>query len=209
MNYGELKTAVAGWINRSDLTAVVPTFITLAEDRIFWGNDAPEFATAPLRVGAMLTTVNPFSGTSLPSDWTELKRVSWILSGSIKYPLDFCPIEKIGPYEGISGRPQFYSLKGDTIVYGPTFTNDVEIIYYAKPAAMSGDSDTNFLLTDAPSVYLQAALLEAAIYLKDNDATMRHAKAFANALNAYQSQDDGNMHSGSTLRIKSDTRVTL
>ena len=29
-NYGELKTAVADWLNRDDMTAVIPTFIDLA-----------------------------------------------------------------------------------------------------------------------------------------------------------------------------------
>jgi len=31
--YSELKTAVANWLDRSDLTDVIPDFITLAETR--------------------------------------------------------------------------------------------------------------------------------------------------------------------------------
>lgn len=207
MNYGDLKTNVAAWINRSDLTAVIPTFVTLAEDRIFLGS--PDLGTQPLRVGDMLSVNSAFSGTTLPTGWMELKRVSWFLDSSIKYPLEFLPLEKIGPYEGISGRPQYFSIRGDTIVYGPTFSNTVELVYYARPAAMSADGDANFVLTNAPSVYLQATLLEAAIYLKDNEAAERHGLAFKNAISAYQQQDDGNMHSGATLRIRSDSRVAI
>lgn len=207
MNYGQLKSNIAAWINRSDLTDVIPTFITLAEDRIYLGS--PDIDTEPLRVGEMLTVNPAFSGTTLPSTWLELKRVSWFLSGDIKYPLEFLPLEKIGPYEGISGRPQYFSIRGDTIVYGPTFSNTVELVYYARPSAMSADSDQNSVLAAAPSVYLQASLMEAAIYLKDDEAALRHAKAFANALKAYQKQDDGNARSGATLRIRSDSRVAV
>lgn len=33
-NYGELKTAIANWLDRSDLTSRIPEFIAMAEDRI-------------------------------------------------------------------------------------------------------------------------------------------------------------------------------
>ena len=206
MTYGVLKTNLAAWINRTDLTGVIPTFITLAEDRIFRGSAS--LGIDPLRVGAMLTTINPFSGT-VPDDFAEMKRVSWILSGGIKYPLEFLPLEKIGPYEGISGRPQYYSIKGNQVIYGPTFANDVEIIYYARPSALTSDSDTNFILAKASSIYLYGAMIEAAIYLKDGDLADRMSAAFRDAVVAYQSQDDGDQHSGNTLRIRSDARVAV
>lgn len=206
MNYGQLKTYVAGWVNRNDLASVLDTFVTLAEDRIFLGS--PELGTQPLRVSQMLTTNSAFTNP-LPSTWLELKRVSWFLDASIKYPLDFLPLEKIGVYEGMTGRPQFYSISGNTIVFGPQFSNTVEVVYYSRPDAMSADADQNFLLADSPSVYLQACLLEAAIFLKDDAAATRYGIAFKNAVNAYQGQDDGNMHSGATLRIKSDQRVSI
>ena len=31
VNYSDLKTSIADWLNRSDLTATIPDFITLAE----------------------------------------------------------------------------------------------------------------------------------------------------------------------------------
>lgn len=33
-NYGELKTSIASWLKRSDLTSSIPDFIAMAEDRI-------------------------------------------------------------------------------------------------------------------------------------------------------------------------------
>jgi len=34
MTFDELKTNIADWLNRTDLTSVIPTFITLAEARL-------------------------------------------------------------------------------------------------------------------------------------------------------------------------------
>ena len=34
MNYGELKTAVVGWLKRSDAAAIIPTLVVLAEARL-------------------------------------------------------------------------------------------------------------------------------------------------------------------------------
>lgn len=33
-NYTELKTSIANYLNRNDLTNVIPDFITLTEDRL-------------------------------------------------------------------------------------------------------------------------------------------------------------------------------
>ena len=204
MNYAALRSNVAAWMNRADLTAIIPTFVTLAQDRIYIGS--PDLGVDPLRVGAMLTVVNPFTG-SLPTNWAELKRISWILSGSIKYPLEFMPLEKIGPYEGRSGRPQYYSLRGSTVVYGPTFTNDVELMYYSRPANLSADADN--IMTGLDAVYLYATILEAALYMKDDAQAARMGVAYKNAINGVQAQDDGDMHSGNNLRIRSDARVMV
>jgi len=34
-NFTELKSSIANWIHRNDLSAVIPDFITLADMRIF------------------------------------------------------------------------------------------------------------------------------------------------------------------------------
>jgi hypothetical protein len=47
-NYDELKTAVANWLERSDLTSRIPEFIAFGEDRI--GTD--------LRIRAMETSAD-------------------------------------------------------------------------------------------------------------------------------------------------------
>ena len=50
--YGNLKTAVANYLNRSDLTSYIPDFITLALQRLNYGAETP-FPSQPLRIPAM------------------------------------------------------------------------------------------------------------------------------------------------------------
>ena len=68
--YAELKTAVANWLDRSDLTDRVPEFITLAEARIgrkLRVRGVEERATTPL-VGSQ-------EYYALPSDFLEARNV--------------------------------------------------------------------------------------------------------------------------------------
>lgn len=203
MNWGQLKAAVIAYTKRSDLAAMFPTFLELAEQRIYWG--APESDVPPLRLSTMLKTVNPASAT-LPADFVEMKRICAVMSPTLKKPLDFKPVENMGEQETASGAPTFYSLQGSSIIYSPTFSQPVELIYYGKFGTLSADSDSNWLSENASSVYLAALLIEVHMW-SFNDAELAKAIArFASAANALQAQDDGNKHSGAQLRIMQDSR---
>ena len=210
MNYGQLKTAVSAYANRTDLTPMFPTFLELAEHRIYAGaqgtNDV-SMQTPPLRLSTMITVVNPAS-TTLPSDFLELKRLSAFV-GSLKVPLDFIPLEVSGVGESRSGSPAYFSLLNNTIVYSPTFTNVVEMIYFARFPTPALDADANWLLTNAAAVYLSAFLLEVAVYTRDEGMFDQQRMRFASAMNSLQTQDDGNKHSGAQLRIRHDARRLL
>ena len=58
-NYSELKTAVANYMLRSDLTSRIPEFIQFAESRIAYGSKIPSMVSEPLRIRAC--TISPVS----------------------------------------------------------------------------------------------------------------------------------------------------
>ena len=67
--YSELKTAVADWLNRSDLTTAIPNFISLAEAQM----------TRQIRHRKMVTRATATMDTpyfAVPSDWKETIRFS-------------------------------------------------------------------------------------------------------------------------------------
>lgn len=204
MNWGQLKAAVITYSHRPDLTsAQLATFLELAEQRIYWG--AQEGNVPPLRLSSMLKTVNP-AGSTLPSDFVEMKRICAVMSTTYKKPLDFKPVENMGEQETAAGAPTFYSLLGNTILYSPTFSQPVEMVYYGTFTTPVNDADTNWLLTNASSIYLSALLIEVAQYAFDDAMLVKATTRFASAMNSLQAQDDGNKHSGAQLRIMQDSR---
>lgn len=203
MTWRQIKDAVAAYSHRDNLEALMPTFLELAEQRIYAG--ASEGDVPPLRLSSMMTVVNPASST-LPADFLEMKRVSVVMSPTYKKPLDFKPLENMGEQELASGSPSFFSLRGNSLVFSPTFSQDVEITYYAKFPALVNDTDSNWLTNNASSVYISAMLVEVGYYTVDPDLTARELSRFASVMNSLQAQDDGNKHSGAQLRIMQDAR---
>ena len=203
MNWGQLKAAVVAYTKRSDITSLLPTFLELAEQRIYWG--AEEGDVPPLRLSNMLKTVNP-AGSTLPTDFVEMKRICAVMSPTLKKPLDFKPVENMGEQETATGSPTFYSLLGNTILYSPTFSQPVEMIYYGTFTTPVNDADTNWLLTNASSIYLNALLIEVAMWAMDDQLLAKAIARFSSSMNSLQSQDDGNKHSGAQLRIMQDSR---
>lgn len=153
--YAELQTAVANWLDRSDLTARIPEFIVLAEARF----------NRRLRVRQQLTTASltPSSGSAnLPSDYLEWQRVTW--EGSTQRELEYVePSYLIQAYpDNPSDTPRFFTIQGGTIKIRPTSDTSITLAYYEKIDALA--DGVNWLLTAHPDVYLFGSLVEASSF---------------------------------------------
>ena len=62
--YSEIKSTVADYLNRADLTAVLPSFVTLAESKF-----NRELRTRDMLVQAQETSSNQY--VSLPTDFLQ------------------------------------------------------------------------------------------------------------------------------------------
>lgn len=207
MNYATLKTAVAGWANRTDLAAQLPAFLALAEQRIFFGEPAAQIA--PLRVLPMLTaaTLTPVSGAvALPADFLDVERVAALpADGNSKTPLTPRSPAGMGRFELTDGAPQFFAVRNGSLVFGPRFAHPVELLYYARPATPSADSDENWLMSQAPGVYLYGMLIEVALYLRDEGLGLAARDLYRNALAGVQYASDQQQAGGMTsLAIMAD-----
>lgn len=69
-DYDSLKSALAAWLHRSDLTAMIPDFIELAEAKMTCDLDSRSMET---RVN--LTTVPGSAFLALPTDMVEMRRL--------------------------------------------------------------------------------------------------------------------------------------
>lgn len=168
-NYGELKTAVAGWLNRADLTAQIPDFIRLAEQRINYGSDQP-YPSQPLRIPAMqaqATGTITASAIAFPTRFLEPIRLA-ASSGGSDWTLDYLAPAAYSVHSNSAAVPTGYTVLNNSIVTSGTGAASYILDYYQAFASFSADADTNWLLTNAPGVYLYGALIESAPYLQDS-----------------------------------------
>ncbi len=166
-NYTELQTALTNWLNRSDLTARHPEFIALAEARFKRDFRLRKIQTRTFSVSA--------DDTSLP---TDLKSIIALYHDGPTY---YGPVEIVDPSTlatnkalyGTTGPPTYASPMAGILRTAPVAdaTYSLKMTYDAQVASLSTGSPTNWLLTDAPDIYLFGSLVESAPYLRD-DARM-------------------------------------
>jgi hypothetical protein len=200
--YTELKTSIGDWLNRADLTTVIPDFISLAEAQV----------ERTLRTRQMIVRANASFDAqygAVPSDFLETKSLK-LTSTNPQTPLEFLSIDaldnKASEYTG-SGKPRFFGVVGGQfrIVPTPDATYTTELTYYAKLTKLSSTVATNWLLTSNPDIYLYGALLQAAPYLQDDARIQTWATLYERALNDSQTADDRSASSGGALLTRAKT----
>ena len=160
--YAELKTAIADFLNRDDLTSVIPTFISLAEAQI--ARDVRHW-----KQEKRVTTSADERYENLPSDWLEIKLVA-LTTGKMLQTVPMSEMAELRASSNTAGEPRYVRLTADQIEFYPTpsAATDISMLYYARTPALSDTDTTNWLLTDAPDILLYGALLHSAPYLTDD-----------------------------------------
>ena len=210
--YATLQTAVANWLDRSDLTDRIPEFIALAEARM----------NRVLRLAIMLnvdeTTLGGatalVAGTrdyALPSGYLQM--VDFHLRTSPITTLSYLTPENMNRMWAGSqgGKPLAYTIFSDnasgtpikSVRLGPSpgSAYDYSIMFYKKIDALSDSNTTEQMLTNNPDVYLYGALLEAEPFLMNDQRVQLWATAFQESIRALQEQDNKDRHSGSAMRV--------
>ena len=165
-NYGELKTSVASWLNKTNLTSVIPDFIALAEVDM----------RRDLRLAAMETlATGTLAGETLahPDRFLEARRL--IVGDDVyeyKTPTEYQALED-------SGYRVFTSIGTNLYILGAAAGDSYSLIYKAGFAALTGDGNTNWILTNAPDIYLAGACRHGAAYLKEKDAELDWAARYS------------------------------
>ena len=75
------------------------------------------------------------------------------------------------------------------------------MLYYKTFDPLSGSAPTNWVITNAPDVYLYGTLLEAEPFLMNDARVQLWATAFKQSITDIQEQDNKDRHSGSALRV--------
>ena len=197
-NYSELNTAVANWLDRDDLTDRIPEFIALCEARF----------NRLLRIRAMeykqtASTVAGQRNLALPTGFIQMRNLQ--MNETPIVPMQYVTPEIYDRLYGstLTGTPQMYTIIADEIQLGPIpgSVQTIEMLFYKKFDALTAVATTNWMITNAPDVYLYGCLLEAEPFIMNDPRVQLWATAFKQAIADMQEQDNKDRHSGSALRV--------
>lgn len=198
-DYSTLKTAVADYIARSDLTDFVPNFIQNCESKLY----------KSLRIRAMenALSVTISSGVAaVPTSpvFIELK-YAYVATTPVQ-PLDRVPPDMIyarWPVRSGAEVPRDIAVAGSNFIFGP-YPGDytIEGIYYGRLTSLSDSNTTNWFTSYAPELLLYGALLEAEPFLKNDVRIPIWREFYKEAFVAVQGEERRQRSSGGSIATR-------
>jgi hypothetical protein len=201
--YSELQTTIASYLARSDLTAMIPDFIRLAELRL----------QRELRIRQMLkvvttVTVAGDATVELPVDFLQIRDLH--LNTNPTMVLEYLSPSALfrNARTSDSGLPKQYTVLAVEFQFAPVPDSEytLSMLYYAKPEQLSDAVASNVFLTVCPDLLLYAALGEAEPYLMNDARLQTWATLYERGVNALTVSDDQGEYSGSPISISIATR---
>ena len=204
-SYSALKTSVANWLNRSDLTTEIEDFVVLAEKDF----------NSKLRIRKMIAqtsvTINAET-VALPTGFLQI-RDFFITQGGTKHSLTYITPTQMDQIKGSSttAMPEVYTILGDNFRFAPipssSFTGTLN--FYKEFDPLSDSNTSNFILTSHPAIYLYGSLYHAANFLGGVEPRLiqQWQQMYATALERLERNDREDQFSGSPLQIRTDVTV--
>tara|TARA_R110000787_G_scaffold182861_1_gene294877 strand:- start:498 stop:1121 length:624 start_codon:yes stop_codon:yes gene_type:complete len=196
--YAELQSTIALFINRDDSAAIIPTWISMAEDNM---NRVIRHWRQEKRSNANLNS----RYNEVPTDFLEIIRFGVISDNT-------SPIEMISQSDMLdrrsrsantAGLPQFYALTAGEIELFPTPAEAyaTELYYYGKIDALSDTNTSNWLLQNHQDAYLYGSLIHSAPYFVDDARLQMWVALHQSAIDAINVESDAVKSGGSGRRI--------
>jgi len=196
--YSDLKTGVANYLARSDLTSQIPDFVRFAENRL----------RRELRIRQMLkvvtaSTTGGDATVSLPADFLELRDIH----------VDATPVrtlEYLSPssfYRNArtteSGVPTQYTTLASEFQLAPIPDSayTLKMLYYGAPTYLSDTNPSNAFLANCADALLYASLAEAEPYLMNDTRIGTWAALYQRAIESLTTSDDRSEFAGAPLSM--------
>jgi len=202
-SYSDLKTTIANYLARSDLTSVIPDFIRLAEERL-----RRDLRIRQMLVVATATTTGGDSTVGLPTDFLEMRDIHLntnpISSLSYEAPNTFYASTRATE----SGIPRTYTVLASELQFAPIpdTAYTAQMLYYAKPPLLSDSNASNVFLANCPDALLYAALGEAEPYLMNDARLQVWASLYDRAVASISTSDQSSEYSGQPMSMSYNVR---
>jgi len=187
-NYSSLRKSVATWLNRTDLDAVIPDFVRMAE---------AEFARDPRIKTAMQTT--RYADTVLngqivlPDDMQELKELRINSAPFYQLTLEDFRSKLSGSY--------FTRIGQVAQILGSPTGVPYEILYTQRYAPLVFNEDSNWLLRNNYDVYLWKCCEQGAVWLRDPEGVTGYRAKYEAAVQEMLSANNRYNWGGTPLAV--------
>jgi hypothetical protein len=144
--------------------------------------------------------------SQIPTDWMETIRFHITDNGTS--PLELISraamADKRASNNDAIGTPTHYTHADGQFQFYPTPSSEIntELLYYAKTTALSSSNADNWLLLEAPDVYLYGALLHSAPYLGEDERVAVWAQMYSASVSRLNEASEIARFSGSGLKLK-------
>lgn len=192
-SYSTLKTEIADFAERNDLTSVIDTFIDFAEAEMQRELKLLEFETTST------VTITDGSGT-LPTGFSKARSLSW--DGDTDRKLRYATPDRLDAINASNpSYVSYYTITGSTIKFADEQSGTLNITYMAKFTPLSDSNTTNTILTDHPAAYLYGSMKHLCVYLKDAEGAMGYDALFKAELAAIKKDTQDKRYAGATLQV--------
>jgi hypothetical protein len=194
--YTELVSTVTSYLARTDLNAIVPTFVQLAQERV----------TRDLRTREMLklsTTTATNNTVELPIDFLEMRELHF--QGNPPVTLEYQSPDKFfrNHVTTTSGLPYYFTIIGYEMQFAPVPDDNqiLQMLYYAKPTFISPTVSSNLYLANYSDALLYATLAEAEPYLMNDSRIVTWASMYDRAIANIMENDIGKKFPNTALNV--------
>jgi hypothetical protein len=201
--YNDLKTTIANYLGRSDLTSVIPDFITLAETRL-----QRDLRTRMMLKSATATMTSGDSTVGLPTDFLEMRDM--FIQGNPRATVSYLTPSAFSRDARAqeSGKPIYYTVIGQELQFAPIPDSAyvLEMLYFYKPTVLATGNQSNVFLANYADALLYASLAEAEPYLMNDARIQTWAGLYDRAVTNINNSDETSEYSGVPLQMKVTSR---
>lgn len=198
--YTDLLATAGEWLNRADLTAQIPDFVTLAEAQFNRRlRTRAQLAIVPLVVDA--------ARVALPADYSGIKTLSIDVARpqSLEYVTPDEMVRIRAERADAQGLPRWFTIVGSQIEFAPRpdQTYNATLLYFQKlPRLSTAVGGVNWLLAAHPDLYLYATLAAASAFLQDDERVPMWAAATDAIYESIEASDSAEVQTGQPLKMR-------
>lgn len=193
-DYSSLKSAIADWSARSDIGMRIPMFIRMFESQFSRDNNLQQ-----MYVKSAALTPDTDGAVTLPTDVANWDQFIWS-NGGISGKLEIISPAWAASIDQTTGLvPRYCYIQNGKLYVSPNGPCDVTISYYQKLPNLSISSPTNWLIDEAPEVYLWGSLVQVATFTQDAEGYSLWNGKYQEALESLTTTDSGRW-SGAAMR---------